>query len=75
MIIHKGAKIYSLKNDSEMLLSISYLTTLEYGVMVPSEINVPPGKFVKNNKRTPWNNHTPLKTQNMGCSPKEHFFR
>ena len=22
-----------------------------------------PGKFVKNNNRTPWNNRTPLKTQ------------
>ena len=42
--------------------------------MVPSGINVPPGKFGKNNNRTPWNNRTPLKTQNVGCSLKEHFY-
>ena len=29
--------------------------------MVPSGINVPPGKFLENNKRTPWNKRTPLK--------------
>ena len=33
--------------------------------MVPSGINVPPGNFGKNNKSTPWNNHTPLKPQNL----------
>ena len=26
--------------------------------MVPSGINVPPGKFAKNNNSTPWNNLT-----------------
>ena len=41
--------------------------------MVPSGIKVPPGKFDKNNNRTPWNNCTPLKTQKVGCSLKEHF--
>ena len=41
--------------------------------MVPSGINLPPGKFGKNNNRTPWNSHTLLKTQNMGCYLKEHF--
>ena len=42
--------------------------TLKYGIMVPSGINVPPGKFGKNNNSTPWNNRTPFKTQNDGCS-------
>ena len=37
----------------------------KYGIMVPSGINVPIGKFGKNNNRTPWNKRTPLKIQNM----------
>ena len=44
---------------------IIQLTCLKYGIMVPSGINVPPGKFGKNNNRTPWNKRTPLKIQNM----------
>ena len=28
--------------------------TLEYEISVPSGINVPPGKFIKINKHTPW---------------------
>ena len=39
--------------------------------MVPSGINVPPGKFGKNNNRTPWNNRAPLKIKKIGCSLKE----
>ena len=31
--------------------------------MVPSGINVPPGKIGKNNNSTPWNKRTPWKTQ------------
>ena len=34
--------------------SLSDMSTLQYGIMVPSGINVPLGKFGKNNKRTPW---------------------
>ena len=45
---------------------MTILNTLKYEIMVPSGINVPPGKFGKNNNRTPWNKRTPLKTQ------KEH---
>ena len=41
--------------------------------MVPSGINEPPGKVGKINNRTPWNKRTPLKTQNVGFSLKEHF--
>ena len=41
--------------------------------MVPSGINVPPGKFGKNNKRTPWNNRTPLKTKMWDALKKNTF--
>ena len=30
------------------------LTTLEYEINVPSGINIPPGRFIKNNKHTPY---------------------
>ena len=42
--------------------------TLKYGIMVPSGINVPPGKFGKNNKHTPW------KTQTYGMFLKRTLF-
>ena len=42
--------------------AILNVCTLQYGIMVPSGINVPPGKFGKKNNRTPWNKHTPWKT-------------
>ena len=41
--------------------------------MLPSGINVPPGKFGKSNNRTPWNSHTPLKIQNA-MFPKRKLF-
>ena len=36
--------------------------TLEYEITVPSRINVPPGKFGKNNNSTAWSNSTPWKS-------------
>ena len=36
--------------------------TLKYVIMVPSGINVPPGKLGKKNNRAPWNYRTHWKT-------------
>ena len=41
-------------------------STLESGIDVAPWINVPPGNFEKNNKRSPLNKHSPLEiTANM----------
>ena len=45
--------------------------TLKYGIIVPSGINIHPGKFCRNNNRTPWNNRTPPgKPRNKVFFPK-----